>query len=104
MDCHQNWCGQCEAVMPTFQRLFLDYANADKRLGIAHVAIDFFKSNIQALIPHDAHVDVNKIGCLPLFLLLRFKACVAVVQGVDTPGITQHVAMNIPENKASEDI
>ncbi len=104
LDCHQEWCGPCEAVMPTFQRLFLDYNNAEKRLGLSHVSIDHFKSNIQALIPHDAHVDVNKIGCLPLFLLLRFKACVAVIQGVDTPGIIQQVAMNIPENKSTEDL
>jgi hypothetical protein len=83
--------------------LYLDYANADKRIGIAHVAIDKFKAPVQAIIPNDAHVDLDKIGCLPLFLMIRFKACVSVIQGVDTPGIAQQVAMNIPENKSTED-
>jgi thiol-disulfide isomerase/thioredoxin len=104
VDCHQHWCGPCEAVMPTFQRLFLDYPNAEKRLGIANVAIDHFKPSLQAILPHDAHVDLNKIGCLPLFLLIKSKACVAVIQGVDTPGISQQVAMNIPENKSTDDM
>ena len=90
-------------MMPTFQRLFLDYDGCETRLLIANVAIDNFKSQIQSLIPTDAHIDVEKIGCLPLFLMIRFKSCVSCIQGVDTPGITQQVAMNIPEYKSAED-
>lgn len=104
LDCHQGWCGKCEAVIPTFQRLFLDHANAEKRIAIANVPlIDPLVSKVQELIPKDANIQVSKIGCLPLFLMLRGKACVGVIQGVDTPGIIAQVGMNIPENKTNDD-
>ena len=90
--------------MPTFQRLFLDYTNAERRLAIACVPLtEVFQTKIQELIPTDAHITVEKMGCLPLFLMVRGKACVGVIQGVDTPGIVTQVGMNIPENKASDD-
>ena len=104
MDCHQGWCGRCEAVFPTFQRLFLDYENSEKRMAIANVPlVEPFVSNVQELLPTDAHINVSTIGCLPLFLMLRGKACVGVIQGVDSPGIVTQVGMHIPENKANED-
>jgi hypothetical protein len=104
MDCHQDWCGKCESVFPTFQRLFLDHANCEKRMAIACVPLlAELKPKIQELIPTDAHINVEKMGCLPLFLMIRNKACVGVIQGVDTPGIVTQVGMNIPENKATEE-
>ena len=24
LDCHQDWCGQCETLQPTFLRIYMD--------------------------------------------------------------------------------
>ncbi len=31
VDCHQEWCGTCDAVQPMLQKLFLDYEDSDNR-------------------------------------------------------------------------
>ena len=31
VDCHQEWCGYCEAMQPILQKCFHDYLDSDDR-------------------------------------------------------------------------
>mmetsp|Transcript_8394 Transcript_8394/g.8566 ORF Transcript_8394/g.8566 Transcript_8394/m.8566 type:complete len:137 (-) Transcript_8394:160-570(-) len=103
IDVHQEWCGACEAMTPTFQRVFLEYDNAENRICVASTSIQKLADKLQGMIPRECAVTLDKIGCLPLFLILRFKTCVSAIVGVDAPAILQQIGMNIPENKEKED-
>ncbi len=137
---HQEWCGPCEAIGPTLQRMFTDYDNADSRMKLASASFTSDQSatggqptsvsplgqKIQAIIPHDARVNLETHGCLPLFLVLRvsfyyfiilssncfmlcydvsiqFKTCVGVTIGVDAPTLLQQITLNIPDYKPKEE-
>eukprot|EP01041_Mallomonas_annulata_P012022 gene12022-25184_t len=103
VDVHQEWCGVCDAMMPTFQRVFLEYDDAESRICIASTSIQALGAKIQTAIPRDSNVHLDKHGCLPLFLILRYKTCVAAIVGVDAPAILQQISMNIPEKKDKEE-
>lgn len=103
MDCHQEWCGPCSAIVPTFSRVFIDTPSATERIHLTTAAYDLHTERIASILPTDSNISLEKIGCVPLFLFIRFKQCVSVVQGADAPGITQQVAMNVPDVKKKEE-
>lgn len=88
VDCHQDWCGPCDAVAPTLQRLFIDYDHASERLMLATVSytsdmtasggspcgVSPLGDKIQAIIPAAAKLNLETQGCLPLFLCLRVSS------------------------------
>lgn len=103
VDVHQDWCGICEAIHPTFSRILLEYENAEGRMIFAAANVGKIGTTIQASLPSDSHINLEKNGCLPLFALYRFKSCVSVIVGVDGPLLLQQIAMNVPEKAAAED-
>ncbi len=95
IDIHADWSGACEAMYPTFNKLFLEYDNADSRLLIASasfnkIGLDFIKNTF----PADAGGNLG--GCIPTFALYRFKNCIGVITGADAPSILSTIAINIP--------
>lgn len=103
MDCHQDWCGPCSAIVPTFSRIFIDTSDATDRIHLTTASYDLHQERIASILPTDSNISLEKIGCVPLFMFIRFKQCVSVVQGADAPGIAQQVAMNVPDKKKEED-
>ena len=103
MDCHQDWCGPCSAIVPTFSRVFIDTTDSEERMFLATASYDLHQERIASILPTDSNISLEKIGCVPLFLFIRFKQCVSVVQGADAPNITQQVGMNVPDLKKKED-
>jgi hypothetical protein len=103
MDCHQEWCGPCAAIVPTFSRIFIDTTNATDRIHLTTASYDLNQERIAAILPTDSNISLEKVGCVPLFLFVRFKQCVSVVQGADAPGITQQVSMNVPDLKKKDE-
>jgi thiol-disulfide isomerase/thioredoxin len=86
VDLHQEWCGPCDALGPTLQRLYVDYDNSDSRLVLASAAytsdqapgasgasspLSPLGAKIQAAIPAEFKVHLETNGCMPLFALLR---------------------------------
>jgi thiol-disulfide isomerase/thioredoxin len=71
VDCHQEWCGYCEAIHPTISRVFLDYDGAEERFVYASASIGKVAGKLQSTFPADAHINLEKNGCLPLFAIIR---------------------------------
>lgn len=99
LDCHLEWCGPCEAVHPTFQRIFLDYDDCSNRLAVCSANFESFAEKIQAILPGDSKINVEKNGCLPLFIFIRHKSCIAYISGVDAPLLMSNISNNIPDKK-----
>jgi len=97
VDIHQGWCGHCEAILPTMSRLLIDYDQCESRLAYCTADRDKFGSLIQESFPTEFGIDLKTMGCVPLFAVYRDQACVAVVQGVDTPTLLGHIAIHIPK-------
>ncbi len=71
VDCHQDWCGCCEAIHPSLSRVLLDYDNCEERFIYSTASIGKVGSKIQSSFPSDANVNLEKNGCLPLFAVYR---------------------------------
>jgi thiol-disulfide isomerase/thioredoxin len=97
VDCHQDWCGVCDAVQPTLSRVSQDYDACDLRLTFCAASIAKLGDHIQKTFPSDSSVHLDKNGCLPVFALYRYKTCVGVISGVDAPNILSQIATNIPD-------
>mmetsp|Transcript_12000 Transcript_12000/g.16494 ORF Transcript_12000/g.16494 Transcript_12000/m.16494 type:complete len:134 (-) Transcript_12000:94-495(-) len=102
IDCHQEWCGCCEAIHPSLSRILLDYDSAEERFAFAAASIGKVGSKIQSSIPSEFNVNLEKNGCLPIFAVFKNRSCLAVVVGVDSPTLLQQIAQNIPEKPAKE--
>lgn len=96
IDCFSEWCGPCDAMKPTLLKLWNDISNPAERLTIATCSMDKFKDCIQGMLPENGPA-VDKNGCLPLFLILRFKALTSHISGVDAPTIISTLHTNLPE-------
>ena len=70
--CHFR-CGSCEAIIPTFARIVLDYDNVEDRLVLATANIATLGPQIQGSFPTELSVDLEKNGCNPLFALYRVR-------------------------------
>jgi thiol-disulfide isomerase/thioredoxin len=122
IDCHQEWCGYCEAIHPSLNRVLLDYDNIEERFIYAVASIGKVGSRIQASFPSDLNINLEKNGCLPLFAVFRVcyyvllflnlylilfflsqhKTCIFVVVGVDSPTLLQQISLNMPEKPVKE--
>ena len=104
IDCYSEWCGTCEALHPTLQKVWLDYDAASERVILASASMDKLSESIQAIFPgENAAVNIQDNGCLPLFLIIRFKSLVAHISGVDAPQLLSLISTNIPEKPNQED-
>ena len=98
LDVHQDWCGPCEAIHPTLARVFADYDDCDERCICAAASIKKLgETLIASTFPAEAHINLEKNGCIPIFALYRHKACVTVVGGVDAPSLLSQIALHMPE-------
>ena len=73
IDCHQEWCGCCEAIHPSLSKVLLDYDSVEDRFAYAAASIGKVGAKIQAALPSDSHINLEKHGCLPLFALFRVR-------------------------------
>uniref|UniRef100_A0A7S1CA45 Thioredoxin domain-containing protein n=1 Tax=Bicosoecida sp. CB-2014 TaxID=1486930 RepID=A0A7S1CA45_9STRA len=88
IDVHKKWCGRCEVMQPTFERLFLDNDEADKRVKFLSLDDSVLSDEQKEALPlHE--------GCKPLFLVYKHKVIIGKVQGVNAPEIVTLVNENI---------
>ncbi len=122
VDCHQDWCGCCEAIHPSLNRILLDYDGVEDRFAYYTASMGKVGAKIQSSLPTESHISLEKNGCLPLFAVFRVsfrfypvlqffidvfirwqhKECITVVCGVDSPTLLQQIAQNIPDKPTKE--
>lgn len=79
VDCHQEWCGPCEAIKPTIQKVFTDYDDADDRVAFVSASIQLLGEQMQHAMPADSKIDIEKNGCIPLFLIFRVRHLILIL-------------------------
>jgi thioredoxin 1 len=96
LDCHRDWCGPCEILHPTLQRLCLDTPECDSRLAFRSVDLSN-SSKVKGLLPPEEAEELDHLGCKPLFLLVRDGTMRAKISGADAPAILRQIAAHIPK-------
>lgn len=71
IDIHQDWCGCCESVHPSMSRVLIDYDDCENRFQYCTASIGKVGAKIQASLPNDSKIDLEKNGCLPIFGVYR---------------------------------
>ena len=68
------------------------------RVVFAQCNYEKIQATVQATFPTDTSSTVNldKQGCLPLFVVYRFGSAIGLIQGVDGPTVLNLVDINIP--------
>ena len=102
IDLHAGWCGPCDALTPTLSKMMNEYEKADERITIASANTDKYSEKLQETLPAESNMSLEKNGCMPVFLVYRFGACISIIQGVDGPAIADVVDINIPQISAAE--
>lgn len=106
LDVHKKWCGRCEVMQPTFERLYLDNDEADKRVKFLSVR----RPAAGAQCDESAHTRVAQLddsllteeqrkaleptlheGCKPLFLVYKVRARPADLRGVPSSNMSLRV-------------
>lgn len=87
-DIFQTWCGPCEVMRPTFERLYLENDQCDSRCLFISVDSSVFTDEQKEGLPlHE--------GCKPLFLVFKHKVIIGKVEGVNAPELVTLVSENI---------
>ncbi len=98
VDIFSEWCGPCDAMLPTFTRIFVEFEGAEERLAIASASISKLSAVIQPTLPREQPIiNLDKHGCLPIFAIYRHKVCIGVVSGPDASQLLNQITLNIPE-------
>merc|ERR1719253_435355 len=98
IDCHQDWCGPCETLSPLFNNIYNDTQDPEKRLMLLTANIPLLMEKLTAFLPSsDNDIDLAKHGCMPFFLIVRYKQVAKVIVGANAPLLKESMIANIPE-------
>ena len=97
IDCHEDWCGPCMAIIPFYNALWLELDDPDKR--IVPCTLDRssakFNKKLQSLLGSELKLDAQ--GCRPLFICIKNKQAVGTVNGCNTPTLRMYIDLHIPK-------
>ena len=89
VDVHKKWCGPCEVMRPTFENIFLETEQPEKK--IAFLSVDE-SAGVESLAEF-----TSRETCKPLFLLLLDGKVITSVQGAIAPTLQTAILENLPE-------
>ena len=95
IDVHKNWCGPCEVMRPTFERIFLNTDECENRCVFVSVSDE---SGIEALKKY-----TEKATSKPSFVLWRQNEIVGTVNGANSPEISNLISENMPSAMDDEE-
>ena len=103
IDCHQNWCGPCDTVKPTYNSIFNELQDCEDR-------VLFLTANLGELTPQvgellktkPTDLDLANHGCMPFFLIVKAKAIVNTIFGADVPSLKEAVIAQAPMPQKDE--
>lgn len=89
IDCHQNWCGPCETVRPTYNALWTEIDDCPER--VSFVTADLSTIHLGDLT---SEVDLANHGCMPFFLVVKDNK-VTTIFGADVPKLRDVVTSQV---------
>ena len=95
IDVHKKWCGPCEVMRPTFERIFLNTDECENRCIFVSVSDD---AGIEALDKYTA-----KATSKPFFVLWKQNEVVATINGANSPEISNLISENMPSAMEGEE-
>ena len=99
IDLHMGWCGPCKALIPSFNKVIMEYEDAKDRVIFASCDFEKLQEKVQSTLPTDTPVRLDKHGSLPLQAIYRFGASIGLLAGVDGPALLGIIDINIPALK-----
>ena len=82
----------------------MDTQDAETRLMLCTANIPLLKEKLTAFLPsNDNDIDLAKHGCMPFFLIVRFKQVVKVVVGANAPLLKESISSNMPDIPSADD-
>ena len=97
IDCHQNWCGPCETVRPTYNSIFNEVKDCEDRVLFLTANLNELSPQINELLKSKAtDIDLANHGCMPFFLIVKAKAIEATILGADVPQLKESVIAAAP--------
>eukprot|EP00944_MAST-04C_sp_MAST-4C-sp1_P003963 g3963.t1 len=88
IDIHKKWCGPCEVMRPTFERIFLNTDDCDQKAEFLAVHSDAGISQLSSF--------TEKATSKPFFVLWKENEVVAKVDGANAPELTSLISENMP--------
>ena len=88
IDIHKKWCGPCDVMRPTFERIFLNTDECDKKCEFLAVHSE---SGIKQLEQY-----CEKATSKPYFVLWKDNEVVAKVDGANAPELQTLLSENMP--------
>eukprot|EP00943_MAST-04B_sp_MAST-4B-sp1_P005494 g5494.t1 len=88
IDIHKKWCGPCAVMRPTFERIFLNTDECDKKCEFLAVHCD---SGITQLAAY-----TEKATSKPSFVLWKENEVIAKVDGANAPELQTLLSENMP--------
>eukprot|EP00949_MAST-11_sp_MAST-11-sp1_P004996 g4996.t1 len=89
IDVHKKWCGPCEVMRPTFERIFLSLDNPEKMVSFINVNEE---ADIAALKEF-----TDQQSCKPLFVLWKNGEVVLHIKGANAPEVSASIQSNLPK-------
>jgi hypothetical protein len=103
VDIYSEWCGPCEAMLPTFAKVFIEFEGADDRIAITSASISKLGTLIQPTLPRESpQVLLDKHGCCPIFALYRGRTCLGVIIAPDAAVLLNQISLNIPDRPTKD--
>lgn len=99
IDLYQLWCGPCSALVPSFNKVAMDFEDVKDRVVFARCDYEQFVTKVQSTLPSDCPIKLDKHGCLPLQAVYRFGSNIGLLQGVDGPALLNLIDINAPAVK-----
>ena len=88
IDIHKKWCGPCEVMRPTFERIFLNTDDCDQKAEFLAIHSDAGISQLSSF--------TEKATSKPFFVLWKENEVVAKVDGANAPELSALISENIP--------
>jgi len=104
-DLHKSWSDNCITLVPTFEQIQMTTVNCDKRVAFLSLEIPKFAKTFPALHEEDStkKIDLNSIGCSPLFAAIRNRKVVSTIEMANVPKLLSVIQTHLPETIESND-
>lgn len=97
IDCHQNWCGPCETVRPTYNSICNQLKDFEERVLFLTANLKDLQPQVTELLKAKAaDIDLASHGCMPFFLVVKNKAIATTILGADVPQLIESVLAEAP--------